>query len=442
MIWKVFNFMKLENKMFKKTLIAAAVVATTAAFGANAATVAPGTDVVGVEYAEAVMMKEIAVSLTVGGDTAADYAEGDVVKLKVGGAKLAFKDGDLVTTPSVTAGNVSYLSSEGDDTILLLVLNGGVSDGDTISVDGLTVSLAGAADKGKVTVASEAIIDTVVGPVTIDKGAAATQFTYASQLSSAVKTKLSKVVDVNDGRKEFTDETGADTIVLTTTSADLTDEVDVDSVTYTVYGDFSFLDADGDGKLGGDDDGMLSGDAELAEDLMSITLEQDIAAATVTESMITITAPGSVVIPDQMFTASAEVAYTTGSGDDEKEGAKTTLTMADAGEWTLNGADAYVPFLPFGSAYSQSITVSNTSTQTGGVDLVIFANGETVEVEGIATVGAKGVTDISAAVRAAVAEAGLTGNLALEIVINAPEEAITVKAVYYAKADGDRVLTK
>ncbi|MDG1750965.1 MAG: hypothetical protein P8I03_04800, partial [Thalassotalea sp.] len=120
-----------------------------------------------------------------------------------------------------------------------------------------------------------------------------------------------------------------------------------------------------------------------------------------------------------------------------------TLPTASAGAWTLNGAKAHVPFLPFGKAYSQSVTISNTSTQSGGVDLVIYVGNDTVEVEGVATVAAEGVTDISAAVRAAVAAAGLTSaNIALDIIINAPSANIETTAVYYAKADGDRLRTK
>ena len=183
---------------------------------------------------------------------------------------------------------------------------------------------------------------------------------------------------------------------------------------------------------------LPDGTVTVADDFMSATVTAtDFVDGTIG---VTVNGPAGVVIPDQAFSATVVASY-----DDPKGGtADITATLADnasAGAWTLNGAKAHIPFLPFGSAYSQSVTVSNTSSQEGGVDLVIYVGDDTVEVEGIATVVAEGVTDLSSAVRTAVANAGLTGNLAFDVIINAPDSAIVVEALYYSKADADRLRT-
>ena len=431
--------------MFKKTLIAAALATT--ALSAAASTVTTTATTLGVEYAQGIEQITAADVVFV---PQRDYDSGDIITIEYAGATVATQTNaatPVAITPTITGAgdflaNVEFLEYEGN-TIKLLVTNPVDSTvaGTQITISGQQLITTAATDKGLVKVSAFGKVDTVEGAKTVDVATAVTYITYATELGSSVSGAFDAVVDVNQSRKEFVGGGTADTLVITNTQAAVTTGVTTTGAVYKVYGDFSFLDENGDGDLADSDDGSITstaGTPVVAADMMSATITaSSFAAGTVG---VTVTGPSEVVIPDQTFTASTTVSYTDPAGGSTDLTAD-TLSMASAGAWTLNGAQAHIPFLPFGSAYSQSVTVSNTSSQTGGVDLVIYSGGDTVEVEGIATVGAEGVTDLSSAIRTAVENAGLTGNLSFDIIINAPTTAITVEALYYAKADADRLRT-
>ncbi|WP_229156730.1 hypothetical protein [Fluctibacter halophilus] len=432
--------------MFKKTLIAASVAAT-ASFAAVGSTVSTTPATLGVEYAVGIQ-QVTAADVTITPER--DYDSGDIITLEVTGATVATMTAAATPAPIVPTvtgvgnllDNIEFLEYSGNKIKLLVTNPVAFGAGTAVTVSGVQLITTAAADEGEVKMSAVGTVATVEGPKTVDSSTAVTAITYAQQLDTSVSTAFDAVIDVNTARKEFVGGGTADTLVISNTEAAVSTGVTTTGATYKVWGDFSFLDADGDGELGGADDGAVTstaGTATVAEDFMSVSVAQAAAFSTGTVG-ITVTGPADVVIPDQTFTAETKVSYT-----DPKGGATdlvaTTLSESSAGAWTLNGAKAHIPFLPFGSAYSQSVTVSNTSTQTGGVDLVIYVGDDTVEMEGIATVGAEGVTDISAAIRNAVTSAGLSGPLSFDVIINAPENAIVVEALYYAKTDGDRLRT-
>lgn len=425
--------------MFKKTLLAAALATTT--LGAVASTVSTTPATVGVEFA--VGIKQItAAAVTV--TTGREFNSGDIIVVTYTGATVATMT--TATTPVAIvptvagAANVEFLEFEGN-TVKLLVTDDVVSAA-TITVSGIQLIVTGAADKGTVKVSALGKVSTVEGAKTVDTSTAVTYLTYAQQLSTKVGTSFDAIVDVNAARQKFTDVGTSDTLVIENTEAVVSPGVITTGVTYTVYGDFGFLDLDGDGTLEAKEGTITStgGTVALATDFMSAVVTQAAAFSTGTVG-VTITGAAGSVIPDQSYMAKADVAYTNPAGG-ATDLVATTLAKSDAGSWTLNGAKAHIPFLPFGNNFAQSVTVSNTSTQTGGVDLVIYVGSDTVEVDGIASVVAEGVTDISAAIRSAVAAAGLsTATLSFDVIINAPDSAITVEALYYAKSDGDRLRT-
>jgi hypothetical protein len=436
--------------MFKKTLIAAAVVATTATFGAAASVVTTTSSTVGVEYAVgAVQMAAGDVTVT----PERDYDSGDIMIITFTGATLAQKTNatspkDIVPTVVGTGAlvsNIEFLAYDGNSVQLLITNPIELDTAPTVTVSGLELITSSAADKGKVKVSAVGKVNTVLGAKDVDQSLPVTAFTYASQLSSKVDAKFDAVVDVNKARKEFVGGGTSDTLVLSNTVAavDAGFGVTTTGAVYTVKGDFTFLDTDADGKIEATEGSVTSdgGTVAFAKDMMSLTVTSTATVATGTVG-ITVTGDDDSVIPDQAYMASTVIKYAKPSGATGNLSA-TTLAETSAGSWTLNGAKAHIPFLPFGSNYAQSVTVSNTSVQTGGVDLIIYVGDDTVEVEGIATIAGEGVTDISSAIAGAVQDAGLaSGSYAFDIVVNAPESAISVTAVYYAKSDGDRVRTK
>jgi len=424
--------------MFKKTLIAAAVVATTATFGANAATIASATsDTYNVEYAAAAMQVD-APDVTV--TTGRDVDAGDIVTITFAGADVATLMVDGKTPVAITAtepgGNIEFLEISGNSVKALVT--DPIAAGAVITFAGVELNVAAAANAGTVKVTSTSTVATVEGPKVVDAStAAATVATFSTQFKSAVTTKLgANKIDVNDSRESFVGGGLSDTLVITNTNAvAATGSATAGAGTYVLHGDFNFLDVDGDGKIEAKEGTVTSsaGAVTFAEDLMSAT----VTATTFTAGTfgVTITNAANNVIPAQSFTIDSDVAYTVGAA----KGSKELLDGANAGTWVLNGAQVHVPFLPFGPSYSQSVTVSNTSTQSGGVDLVVYVGDDTVEFESIATVGGEGVTDISAAIRTAVATLG-DGNYSMDIIVNAPEAAIEVIALYYSA--GDRLRTK
>jgi hypothetical protein len=433
--------------MFKKTLIAAAV-ATTASFGAAASSVDVTNTVIGVEYAQG--KKQISaqnVNVVLG----RDYSAGDIITVTVAGADIVTVDEDdkaiVLADPNTS---LEFLGFQDNAVRYLVTEDFAEGDDDaSFTVEELMLDISGAADKATVKVSAAGRVDTVDGPINVDAATPGTAYTFASELSSKVTTKFDAVVDVNAQREAFTDAGTQDTLTVSTTLAETAEDYGVTTTeqTFTVYGDFSYLDADGDGELGGDDDGTVligGAAATVADDFSSASLDVDFAAATAgtTSVDIVVTGPDDTVIPDQSFMVSVDVAYEN-PADDTKELSKTTLDKTAAGSWTLNGAKAHIPLMYVGSNYAQAVTVSNTSTQTGGVDVTVYVGDDAVTFEGVDTVAAEGVTDISAAIQKAIKDAGVTtGVVAFDVVVNTPSAATTIKALYFTKSDKDRVLTK
>jgi len=427
--------------MFKKTLLAAALATTT--LGAVASTVTTTATTVGVEYA--VGIQQIiaeAVSVTVG----RAYANGDIIEVAFTGTTVATMTAaatPVAIEPTVTqtSGTVEFLEYDGN-TVKLLV-TAAVDAASTVTVSGVQLIVTDAAAKGLVKVSALGKVATVEGAKTVDTSVAVTSITYVKQLNTKIAAAFNGVVDVNTSRKKFTDAGTADTLVIENTLAPAPGgTVTTKGVTYTVYGDFSFLDVDGDGTLEAKEGTVTSaaGTVAVATDFTSAVVTQATGLVSGTVG-VTITGAAGSVIPDQSYMAKTQVSYANPAGG-ATDLVATTLAQSAAGSWTLNGATAHIPFLPFGPNFAQSVTVSNTSKQSGGVDLVIYAGSDTVEVDGITSVVAEGVTDISAAIRSAVSAAGLSSaSLSFDVIINAPDSAITVEAIYYAKSDGDRLRT-
>ena len=246
--------------MFKKTLIAAALATTALSATASDVTVTPVT--VGVEYAQGIGQitgPDAVISL------GRAYAAGDIIKLTVTGATLATvkSDGKTAITPTVTlagsvAGVVEFLEFKDNATRVLVTSDIAEDTGVTLTISGHEVITTDAANKGAIKFQAAGRVSTVDGPIDVDKSDLETAATYATELASSITGKFSKVIDVNALRKTFTDGTTADTLVMTNTKATVDAGVTTTGATYTVEGDFSYLDADDDGELGGAKDGSIT----------------------------------------------------------------------------------------------------------------------------------------------------------------------------------------
>lgn len=262
------------------------------------------------------------------------------------------------------------------------------------------------------------------------------------QFSAAVATadKFSKVVDVEEDREKFTDNNTDDTATVTITDAvadmdHLAAVVVANTADFTLKGDLSYLDTDGDGTLEAGEGTVSAG--TVAADLQSSVVTN---AAGLTQAF-TLTGAAGEVIQTQSFTADAAVDYNTATA-----GATVSTFSAtglDAGTWELNGSEDDIAFLPFGSDYAQSITVTNKGSKSGEITVELTFEGETFTKVLDAVASAKSVTNISLEVAAFAAESGINDNAAIKVVVNAPDndDQIVVKGLYFHKPTADRVLT-
>ena len=287
-----------------------------------------------------------------------------------------------------------------------------------------------------------------VGATVIDT--ASVKFaSVVNQFSVTVTDTLTDKLNVAKGRKQFvTGDAGAaaglvnltqdTTVNLVQTAIDLNAAVSAgatsDDLTVSINGDFTYADADADDKV--DTNFTATGYQKGGQSLKVITTSPSITAAAATDATsFNVVTDGNVALSSQSFTYDLSVSYNNASLTD---GVYTA--SGSVGSWTLNGATASVPFMPFGDAFSQSITVTNVGSVDGAIVVDWFFNGTEATTPLTLTAAANSVTDISAEVRALAAANGITGNAALKIIINSPNDDITVKGVYYSKADKDRAV--
>jgi hypothetical protein len=216
-------------------------------------------------------------------------------------------------------------------------------------------------------------------------------------------------------------------------------------------GDLSFLDADADGKLDTGTSITVADDA-VATTATGVTVAADMQSVSFTSASpafallgtgsvandrqvaFTISSDGVRVIPATAFTIDAAMAYT----DAATLGRSYAAAGISAGAWSLNGDGATISFLPFGDAFSQSVTVTNTGTVDGTISVDWTYNGVTTPTTLTSIAVANSVTDISSELRTMAASAGIVGNAGLAIIVNSPQGQIQIDALYYSKADGDR----
>ena len=425
-----------EQKMFKKTLLALALTGLAGtATAAEITTTAEKFSVEGLQFQTEVDVANVVVEV----ESTTAYQAGDKVVFTFPNDTFAVGTDAVLAVTAGTAGAITAADpvySGGNTVSFTLTATSDVNaaDNTVLTLSGMKLSSANLNAGGKVDVSYQVISTVTNGGY--DKADAYTIATVAKQLDvKAGANVLDAKVDVSNERKEFVGGAFTDTLeIAATNDTALEEDATVTKAVYTINGDFSFLDTDADDKA---DYSVTStvGTVAVAKDFQSITVTHTAAAA----ATVTIEATdGTTVIPTQAYTVDAEVTYTaTGA-----PAAQTKSFTFSGGSWALNGYQDTVSFLPFGSQYAQSVTVTNRGSVEGAITVEITANGEVKSKELTAIAVKSSVTDISKEVAAFAAEIGVNGNAGLKIIVDAPSANITTDAVYYAKADQDRVKTK
>ncbi|ATD08935.1 hypothetical protein SIO17_17840 [Pseudoalteromonas piscicida] len=437
--------------MFKKSLLALALAGVSVA--ANAGTVATtGAVNISLEGNKQAGSSVIAAADlgTITIDNGAEYIVNDVFQISLEGAEF-----DTTVNPTATttgAATFAFVDFPNATTARFRVSTANNPDaaGGVITFGGFSLKTGSAADKGTIKFGAKAIsVNASIGDYDVSK--ATTVATFRSQLTSAL-TKLDGEVSTSKGRKEFTNSGSTLKDVLTVDFTDNSADVDAitfSKVTHVLKGDFSYAidyDADKDGKLsatelasaftvaGTDDTYVLSINDAHTELTVTQTAVGTLDDITVDTNVKGETAKGSVITAPQSFTL-ASTATNAGST------ASVAIAAKDAGKWTLDGSNDNITFMPFDAQYAQSINVTNTGSVVGAINVTLTAGGMSYSKTLDQTAAAKSVTNISQAVKAFAAESGITGNAHINVVVNAPSANISVDAIYYHKADADRVKT-
>jgi hypothetical protein len=477
------------EKMFKKTLIASALFA--AAFNASAAvtvtltenttTAIPvdattGAQLVSVEglptsgrfdiaaAADGVSSGDLTINTAIGASEIATLSDSDnVVKIKVtiaGGflsatpttanvvvtdatpaaADTVAADADAVT-PAIAAGATST------SFIVTLTKSAAVTDGaftdnswaavfadeGTIQFINLPVIFTNKTKGSSVSVTTELLTST---NVSLGKSAAKNLATLTNQfaVSTIASTgTLNAKVDVSQDRLYFANATKATDDVLGLKFVTTGSGATANDVTVTILGDFSGVEEVVDDSANEYVINALGTEASFEFDGTTTPSVTTILADAAYE--VTLTVDGATTLAERTFQYTADLSF------DDAESVKRSVKLADkasAGAWSLNGDGAYISFLPFGSAFSQSVTITNTSTVDGEVSVDWYYKGAVVPTKLTTLAKGRAVTDISSELRALAAANGVVGNAALDIVVNAPDGKVSIDALYYSKADKDR----
>lgn len=439
--------------MFKKTLVALAIASV--AGSVSAADIQTNTDTRNVSLEGNALHTEI-ISQDINVILDAEYSVGDIVTFTFTGAEVDTSTAPNNISVGVDTGNSYYGLTLGR---LSVTENEIVFRVTELSQDGITgtpttigqeIPLVGLKFKsntfsGKTLVNYKAETSTGQELDGSSKNTT-TLFDGKDQFTAEVTDLFDAVIDVNEQRLQFTtgDVTDSATAELTDNNTGWSNALNVATInetTYTFYGNFAFLDTDADTDGVQPKAGAVA--AVPAADTMTVNADSIVLEynTPVLNPTLSLDLEGETpdfadsAISTQDFTATIAAKYTANS----QTATADIATGIDAGEWTLNGAVVHVPFMPFREGYSPIVNVSNTSGQNGDIEVVVYAQNDAEWVEPVSymlpvAAKAESQTNITSALQAA----GIEGDVAFDIIVNAPRADIEVNALFYR--DGDRAV--
>ena len=444
------------KKAIKTSLLAAAVVAS---FGASATlTLTTTAKNVGVEGTKGGFVEVGALTATATANAA--YNNLDQIKINLTGGEFdlstRLKEANAVKINGVSlVVNTDYTLTYNSTTEAVLKLvdssatvktaRTALAAGSTIVIGDGIVRVVGSAiaDKSKTEVAITTVSN--VGGQAIET-AKATALNGVTQLSAKV-TKFSEAIDVSQGKNYFAggtkDASTTASISLESAAVGANAVKDNGEATVTLKGDFSFLDADNDGKLDTGTKIDATGTTTVAKDFKSITTKVTpgfgaaggAAAAGSSKVDFTITTDGKREIPVQDFTVEASYNYV---GSSTLIAGTFSQAATSAGSWTLNGSSPRIPYMPFGAGISQIVYVTNNGKVDGAVSFTAYDEAGTKYTGTLDVVAkANAVTQLSQALRNGLTAAGFsgTGKLRIDLTINSPSGDLQVFAAYNVRGD-------
>jgi len=318
---------------------------------------------------------------------------------------------------------------------------------------------------------------TGTGSADYDAGSTATALLFASsQFTASIVTSLDQVIDVEQSRGNFSAGVTTDTMVVRFSNdasklgAAGTASSNVKAVRYngTVTGDFSFLDdtADGIGCVL-TDVGAGAGTLSVAGVSAASAITGSVTSINTACSVITFNlepgtatpgaaadyhatlsfAKSSTATPSLVagnFTVATAVNY---RNDASSSSATSNYASFGAGSWSYSGFVAVVPFMPIQDSFSNTVYLTNRSTQAGGnISVTAYAPGATpcpFTLTGVNPTASSPV-NIGGRIKTQIRSCtGMTtGNLRVSLVITSPLPAATTELVtQYTDTANNRTVT-
>jgi len=411
-------------------------------------------------YSNELLSTAAATDTLIGGDLTvvlgAEYAVGDIITLSFTGAAL---DNTTLLSSVTTVGDGTFSGV----TIGLLNSTSGeavyrVTDIDVTAGGNTTVGLVvpfaifgdlefdaqSVAAAGSVVVSFDAQTD---GGLSLDTGGGtdrSTEYlTTGDQWSVEMDFSFDQTVDVNQNREGFEDFNCCDFA-----------QVGLDE-DFSFFGSAGFIDQDvvweGDFSWIIDDDETTAGIQPLPGVVITTCGPMDVTATSISYTCpfggatwvqlnpaANLDIDGNLaILPATSYTVAVTANYT---GFGVAEGSA-TFAGTDAGEWVLNGYQALIPYMPYGTTIGQVIYLANRGTQSGDITVDwVGLNGTSGTLGVIANLGAGTTLAIGPLIKNALPAAQqANGRLALTITANVPAADVQTNAQY--NASGNRAFS-
>lgn len=455
--------------MFKKTLVAAALVSL--GFAAQAADVT--TAVANISKQGSVTADQTAGTVLVKLEAA--YAVGDTIKINVtGGLKSAPLTLTSVTgaadarfpTNRVTLGRigldatsatyrVTEISGAGAAHGYLRFGTGVGAKDNVLATDfadtQLVFKAADVVAAGKVNLTYTAFIgstsnalDTPVEYNGDDELTSGAVFNVRDQFKAAVSAAnvFNGVLDVANDRKQFSSNgttATTDTAIITLTNNADTGAVTKTNTFVTVKGDFSWA-ADASVATVTCTGGAASDAKKITASALTFGCD---AATTSITLVLNLDQAEDVSVNPTTFAVDVNHVYGTGS----------ILTNTDvaAGEWTVDGSNITIPYMAYGSigtkTFSQIVNLTNTGSQTGTIYADVWstdAAGKSVKLLTNANIGTsypKATAKIAGALKTALEAKGFKdGTVAIRLITDVKADTVSVYSAYVDNGTSERAI--
>jgi len=466
--------------IFKKTLLAASVVAFAGA--ANAATLAGTEHSVTAEYlagtsvvsgAGATFHRPAAVTLTLG----AEYTLNDTITLTSTAEFGVTTPVTLIAAPDVANNRLGMTFSKisggeaGDKSVtyrLTATSNAGlaanpVTTGQTFTIAAASLDFLKSKLTGGASLSFSAKTNTNLDLDT--SGGANRTASLVKVVSQFTKTapSFTKTIDVNKDRKEFVSSVEESTTnhakvegvfnVVGLVTGGNTFARPVTKVVHAVTGDFSWV-KDSDTTAAGlqPTAGVFTTTGTCTTPTWTYsTTEVTLACDEVANNTAIIidaavnkaaySAGAEPVLPAQTLKASSTVTYSGATATGK------VFDNVDAGSWSLNGANVQVPYIVFGTvggkAYNTILQLNNASGNAGDVYVDVWKEDGSVVLSNkkVATAAGNSTTNIGGAVATELATAGAAdGKFSVRIVSNTPATKTSVYSAFVDKATTERII--